>query len=132
MSAPTTNTGTRHFYTDPIAAAWQMKHHGMKLYQMAHVPTVDFATDEKSISVYRFPLKTWETINIKKGGIFLFLHPDSLRLLEPQEGDLICKEDLASTVYRGKNGLFASMPLQGAIVVSRNGKPFFWPEREEV
>jgi hypothetical protein len=62
----------RFFYTDPLAAAWQAKHFGMY-----------FLADRRSRRMTRAVLRIAGSTN----GQF-YIHPDSLRMLEPQVGDV--------------------------------------------
>lgn len=136
----------RYFYTDPLAAAWQSKHFGVNLYQEAHVPMVNYKNGEKSISLHQFPLQTWETINIKEDGIRLYISPDSLRLLEPRQGDIVEHDGIeygivldvidgeAGIQYsENENGetLCGTANIEDLIIIQRQGKPFFWPGVEE-
>lgn len=66
----------RYFYTEPLAAAWMMKHHDMQI--------VDKYADEIGEAFRRDP-SVWLDPPY-------YVHADSLHLLEPQGGDLITWE----------------------------------------
>lgn len=63
----------RYFYTDPLAAAWMAKHFGM-LFQFENGRECYFDEDPH---VFRLTSSRF------------FIHPDSMRLLEPQVGDAV-------------------------------------------
>jgi hypothetical protein len=106
----------RYYYTDPLAAAWMAKHHGMLFEDfgdLAHRyagPCLYSCLDEDHVS---FKSKRF------------YIHPDSLHLLEPQVGDFyvndfghgyrLCSEDNLESVER---------------ILERDGQPIHWPERE--
>lgn len=105
----------RYFYTDPLAAAWMAKHFGMFF---IHPYDGDAFCDEA--------VAGW-------GISPVYIHPDSLHLLESQVGDLIhvvtyCLDDEPydhhAIVYRDEQR------VKDAEVVQRNGIAFHWPECE--
>ena len=130
----------RYFYTDPLAAAWMAKHYALKFknwrwndlfFQFTPVNGVskDAATDR------------------------LYIHPDSLHLLEPQVNDYIEYYNcFMGTIWRVEYGLclvnetslangpeeeshYATLervaPADVDKIIQRNGVPFMWPESEE-
>lgn len=126
---------TRWFYSDPLAAAWMAKRHGMRFLHKATVNECDILA-LFAAGVFRFQ------------SIPLDVHPDSLHLLEPRAGDLWQETTQAGVVTAGvvistsggvitvrvperRNGKshFCCAPAIGRII-QRDGKPFFWPERE--
>ena len=111
----TTPVQKRFFYTDPLAAAWMAKHHGMRFWNGNHeihvLPLVDGEKSER-----------W------------YVHPDSLRLLEPQVGD--CCEWIGNPDTRHYSALEEEekgdpfMEAEIICIVARNGIVFHWPESE--
>lgn len=70
---------------------------------------------------------------------FLYIHPDSLILLEPQDGDTVQSNgksdytgeyaDYTKDIYTaGDRSIFTWD--ENSKIIQRNGKPFFWPEIE--
>jgi hypothetical protein len=132
----------RYYYTDPLAAAWMAKHFGMKF-------------EGGSISAFNCSVfssgRTTPHYYADDGdddfrGI---IHPDSLHLLEPKVGDIFrCwdNEDPDDTQpYRIVPN--QSTPREWTVelqyagfddsvtpneIILRDGKPFFWPEREAI
>jgi hypothetical protein len=125
----------RFFYTDALAAAWQAKHFEMRFWNGGH-------------EIHVLPLVDGE------GTGRWYIHPDSLHLLEPKEGDLVkygllshfgvigdrCEYDVEDgKLFRlsqttewdmGESfGFFASK--RDAKIIQRNGIPFHWPQFEE-
>jgi hypothetical protein len=120
---------TRYFYTDALAIAWMEEKHGFSFVDGAgnEVTVVDGA-----IIANAFGDKSSVVNNA-------YVHPDSLPLLEPKDGDLVC----ANVSYDGVTSL---APLFAYVVwgelragmnvanveriVERNGMAFMWPESE--
>lgn len=78
-------------------------------------------------------------------GFRFYIHPDSLHLLEPKVGDLVIGTDYSGKVTSlDRLGIGIAVPerLNGKFhyvigtdrvrVLQRDGKPFHWPEVEEV
>ena len=117
----------RYFYTDPLAAAWMAKQFGMRVvhpYVAASGNPEMWDSDTHSFEgfVSEFP-----------GGSRLYLHPDSLPLLEPQIGDR--DEDgfiyAAQGDWRRADSTGCSIRSAGICrTAKRNGIPFMWPEVE--
>lgn len=139
----------RYFYTDPLAAAYMAKHFGMKL-EARH-------TDEQMAEYDILESDRWfdwwdscivdgweheiETVSdavayIKDASSKIYVHPDSLHLLEPKVGDLILEPEkdtgarieLSSAYHWNKS--FDWEQRQPAKIIQRNGLPFMWPEQE--
>ena len=115
----------RYFYTDPLAGAWMAEHFGM-----------------------RFKLWTWnnlafqflpDRVGIEHDTSKLHIHPDSVHLMEPKEGDLV--------YHRGMYGRFDhcgqicveseaveticySLHSDDFRIIQRNGIAFHCPESE--
>lgn len=94
MTLPNTNTGTRYFYTDPLAAAWMAKHFGMKLRVDAD-SNGGYMIDAgaRFIDCGDTFRELWERDFSSLGK--MYVHPDSLHLLDPQLGDIITVNDPA-------------------------------------
>jgi hypothetical protein len=84
-SSPNTNSGTRYFYTDPLAAAWMAKHFGMRFRNMNNGAEI-------TIQHIIQHATTGNVCNI-------CIHPDSLHLLEPlpAPNGIMAKSIIAST-----------------------------------
>jgi hypothetical protein len=81
-------TEKRYFYRDPLAAAWMAKHFGMK-FTDAEGERI-FARMGRNL--YRKERRPAETGRFYEVAVFVdkvYIHPDSLPLLEPQENDVI-------------------------------------------
>lgn len=119
----------RYYYTDALAAAWMAKHFGMKFY---HPDGDEFAPVGTSDAVDLF-------INAEHGQR-LYIHHDSLALLEPQSGDIalncdgdatrLCDDD--DTPFQGWTRISTAREFIGtaAEIIHRNELAFFWPEVE--
>jgi hypothetical protein len=130
-------TEKRYYYTDSIAAAWMAKHFGMSFTHEWHNRRLSELSDF-----------FWETSTGDTGtyNTPLYVHPDSLHLLEPQVGDLLRARYLGvvdsirdkfiefgeSTEWIGdegsRTGFFAEEVKR---IIQRDGKHFHWPECEE-
>lgn len=108
----------RRFFTDPLAAAWMEKHHGMKF---------DIFNEEPRL----FEFYLCEDAKFM-GGKRYFIHRDSLHLLEPQELDILYR----TNGYCQTVGVHIGFPKAkaqieaGGYIIIRNGKAFHWPESE--
>lgn len=128
----------RYFYSDPLAAAWMVKHHGMTLY-IGHLPD-----DYDAYSAVNW----WHAIDDERfrrekfhqNDIRFYIHPDSLHLLEPQAGDillvglsdeepeyLLVKENVVGSLYAvsGSERYYVASTNR---FIQRKGIPFIWPE----
>jgi catechol 2,3-dioxygenase-like lactoylglutathione lyase family enzyme len=110
---------TRWFYTDPLAAAYMSKHFGMRL--------TDRTNDEEAFpacDLCREPDLRSERY---------YVHPDSLHLLEPCDGDVVrWRISDGRGGWIPEAGSFGFYEGTGSIetIIQRDGKPFFWPECE--
>lgn len=113
---------TRYYYTDPLAAAWMAEYFGMR-----------FIGDEGQ------DLDLADGCGFWRGGTYYFydnekliyIHPDSVHLLEPQEGDLLwvaTPEGLAAEFHQSPSPYGGNQEVIETI--QRNGKAFHWPEQE--
>jgi len=102
----------RYFYTDPLAAAWMAKHHGMEFWH---------TMIEIIVRAKRQHQEWADTVGNH------YIHPNSLHLLEPQIGDLLTGRN--RKVFMIFDG---STNPPHARVVERDGIAFMWPESEEI
>lgn len=121
--ATDTNTGTRYFYTDPLAAAWMASNYGMA-FENARLTLIQGGPGNSNYSDISWSLRIYDNC-------FPIIHPDSLHLLEPKVGDLV-EEALDGKVCNGHSFDYFSDPHRIIErIIQRDGKPFFWPESEE-
>ncbi len=126
-------TEKRHFYTDPLAAAWMAKHCDMQLY-LGIYPD-DF--DSYGSRNWQHCQDDWFYRQVRLGQVAprFYIHPDSLPLLEPRPRDLIrfVNADADSLVYRlVKEGEDTSYSCEDWFrIVDREKKSFMWPETED-
>lgn len=123
---------TRYFYTDPLAAAWMAKHFGMRLSLSA------FDSDE--VKLYNGEVKLLcNTLVVCSTGFVagladgkFYIHPDSVKLLEPQEGD-VCEHPMLKNYYHidGEENSRWANDLRMKII-QRNGIAFMWPETDSL
>lgn len=118
----------RYFYTEPLAAAWMVKHFGMKFE----------SCQNNGVSADYWPL----TIAGHDESQRYYIHPDSLPLLEPQVGDwgrgpyageVIGVSESLITIHvpeRHNGKSHFCQPRSEFKVTSRNGVAFMWPEGE--
>lgn len=142
----------RWYYTDPLAAAWMAAHHNMRF----NTNKIGFSYCYKTNDLIPSPqIDVWEivrdTFSIDAGYGSLeheiaekyYIHPDSLHLLEPQDGDIALDADGGAGEYRafsskwgcfygcGRDceGMDTRLPFK---IIQRNGLAFHWPESEAV
>ncbi len=130
---------SKRYYTDPLAAAWMVSRYGMKL----HFPDGDMPIlqiDMSGQAYFQYPAtdardKIWE------GHFKIFVHPDSLHLLEPQVGDIMdyFRPDTAMTMMQHWYEKYYPLKHLDQIngndcafnIIQRNGTAFMWPKVEE-
>lgn len=126
---------TRYYYTDPLAAAWMARHFGMR-YESPVRTSSNPQWDNAMFYVNRNG--NWHNVEY-------YIHPDSLHLLEPKEGDLlecnntnkllygICLafDKLAESVCVESDSGHWSIGDSRVKIIQRNNIPFMWPEKEE-
>jgi hypothetical protein len=127
IATPEHSSKKRFFYTDPLAAAWQAKHFGMKLTYVA-----EDRSDGELGPPCMIECMEWYDRNVKR----FYIHRDSLQLLEPKAGDVL---------YAGRPGAISIEQIiseeristakylirRGSRIIQRNGIPFHWPGGEE-
>lgn len=126
----------RYFYTDPFAAAWMTTHHGVTyVNDLPHgqghcFQVISRASGWADASPYDLILPC-------NGKPRVYIHPDSLHLLEPQVGDLLRGDEHTMPQIRYMDlpdseqmGTGAALMRRGFKIIQRNGIPFMWPEHE--
>jgi hypothetical protein len=126
----------KYYYTDQEQARWMGYRYGMRFFSPE--------TGEYQEEAY-----TWDNVDLVcgDGGDRAYVHPDSLRLLEPVLGDLVTvKNAFAQYIAFVEPDGFAKcnhhMPqvflcqrgdhsFKVTSIIQRGGKAFIWPEREE-
>jgi hypothetical protein len=114
----------RYFYTDPLAAAWMAKHFGMR-----H----GFIDAAGEFNEFVVPISgdddKWRT-----QGESIYVHSDSLHLLEPQVGDVFVSDRGLGKIMVPAAARRCSDQIKGdnAKIVTRRGRAFMWPDCEEV
>lgn len=123
-----------YFYTDPLAAGWMAKHHNI---QFERYYFFGIETQLIEEGWYNKAVVGWMGEDKPK----FYIHPDSLHLLEPEEGDvgisplndweMACLFCDAEWVISTPDNHF-TVEVPNIKIIQREGKPFFWPESEEV
>lgn len=123
----------KYYYDDPLAAAWMAKHFRIQFEEGRYYEGIG--------------VKITTTVAGK-----FYIHPDSIELLEPQEGDLIIIDrdytrgfypSLVKGVLKEGDDLFLVEDLDGEElsecyisfdsikeIIQRNSIPFMWPKEE--
>jgi len=112
---------TKRYYDDALQAAWMAREFGVRI------------TTENGLDVANVAVGMASRLNDS----FVYhdppyhIHPDSLRLFEPIEGDLVTSWSFPDGI-RSKSGIQKSLISKGREVkiIQRNGKAFFMPEEE--
>lgn len=132
----------RYYYNCPIAAAYMEKNFGMK-----YLVEIDYTI---SSPFDRPVVKEKRTIECDGTDIILmnygretcehgtiYIHPDSLKLLEPIIGDLyLINDDGLLDEHKNTTIVIDAALIQGwdnrfdGQIILRNGKAFIWPEVE--
>jgi hypothetical protein len=115
---------TRYFYTDELASAWMAKHFGMRF--------TSGPPDEYELT--RSYPAMWEEndgLNRSEYNRRFYIHPNSLDLLKPQNGDRLLWRGYGRTEWKYEEA-HAQTTMKGweFLILQRNGTPFIWPERE--
>ncbi len=106
----------RYYYSDPLAAAWMGKYHGIEFSDGDSLQSCC-----EAIGIFA---------NDLEGLGRFFIHPDSLNLLQPQAMDLV--------KIRNEYGVLPIPPADmveridaSYRIIQRGGIPFMWPEVED-
>lgn len=118
----------RYYYTDPLAAAWMSFRHDMKFLANPHTIKLHF-------DLFDVDLIDESNDEGLKDDIF-YIHPDSLHLLEPQEGDIIdwryTMPEEGIEIYDPNqcDGRLKLKEVYSGKIISRKGVVFHQPELE--
>lgn len=112
----------KYFYTDHLAAAWMATYYGMK-----------FTTENGNDSSFITPIHFHEPEN---GDCYfgkLYIHPDSLHLLEPMDDDKGVDDSPDQCEHMGRwvKANDCRPVIDKVRIDKRNGVAFMWPEKEE-
>lgn len=131
----------RAYYTCPILAALAAKHFGMKFGIKFHGRVIwDCLTGGEGRSKQNEwrPLATPEEIFECPHDQY-YIHPDSMRLLEPVMGDIVQLKDNHvgwvkeyGDIETAGDRVIGNIDQGTWMVLQRNGMPFPWPEFEEM
>lgn len=128
----------RYYYTNPLAAAWMVKHFGMK-----------FPWDNGKGIHSLNALCHWEHAPNRNQNRKFYIHPDSLHLLEPKISDMVsyshpgspeCIEygiiDEIQAAHPDGQSIFLKdsgdiKPEWVIDIIRRNGVGFHWPAFDE-
>ncbi len=123
---------TKLFYSDPLAAAYMTREHGVK------VVVADNEDVVQSVSDIAFDY-AFESL-VEHDEELLYVHPDSEHIFEPQEGDIILHGDWHLevmdvtddnySVYLCIDPVELEETDKYVSIIQRNSKPFFMPEVE--
>lgn len=109
----------RSFYTSPEAAGWMQRQFWMEMTDV-HGNRMEWSKHKHSWA--------WRAVGVIGTPTFtgdkIYIHPDSLHLLEPRVGDLV--------TYAVGEVMRLHPTKRTYQVIQRNGIPFHWPELEEV
>lgn len=132
-------------YSDPIKAAWQAREHGFRFVSKFCAGDISKALDaEITLPIILVNAGMPQNIVEQK----YVIHPDSLALLEPQEGDLVtnthkgnkgreCSGIISqisngsatiTTAERHNGKRYFVESVGGLQIIQRNSKAFFAPE----
>ncbi len=116
---------TKYYYDCPLEAAYMAKNFGMRF-----IAPLNAKFDWKSPDSYMSRNREWILINGK-----LYIHPDSVAMLEPRDDDLceVVDDDMFCVDCGGVYGYGCDIiERQNKFkkIIQRDGKPFFWPKME--
>lgn len=125
-----TNARIRYYYTDALKAAYMAREFGFKIY---HPENEEFQEENFSFS----ELISFVDDPFNHGAAApYYIHPDSIPLLEPKEGDLIeWWNPRAFDSYNHRYSIMDKNPVHRDnkfIILLREGKAFFTPEQEDL
>jgi hypothetical protein len=142
----------KYYYDDPLAAAWMVKHFGMRF------ELVMFNVDTKNVVHHLCSPELfveWPRLNLdtERFGLNYYIHPGDHHLLDPIPGDLVrrktdgicyvCVDEKAlhdgwgvfaapSAAYYGRTDSYQSIPFDALDIIQRNGKAFIIPKQEDL
>lgn len=128
----------KYFYTDPLAAAHMSKHFGMAFTLPEHckhswnVPGHRVTWGANSEQPYIFNAAGNGIVGLGwcKEIIPLYVHPDSLHLLEGKPGDLYFVEEDGIAIPLDEELCRKWQVRPAGSIILRGGVHFHWPETE--
>lgn len=131
---------TKLYYTDPLKAAWMARGFGVKYGIKYNDRLVWDCVTGGGDDSWR-PMAYIDVVDdIKEGSLkeAYYIHPDSLAVFEPKEGDMGIDStgrpcEIFLNNWKLVDGLaeeYGSRPCPPVIIDKRNGKAFFAPEVE--
>lgn len=130
---------TRYFYIDPLAAAWMAKHFGMKfengIFFEEFLESTEWGT-QPGRWIYRGDQEFIEENKENQSHPIwpnkVYIHPDSVKLLEPQIDDLVETTVDFCVDCGAEYGHYFKGHYPIKKIIQRNGIAFMWPEAESV
>lgn len=134
-----TNSGTRYFYRDPLAAAWMAKHFGIQLIRQYVYPNPahNYWASE--------PYSAWQSCVDTAPPDRLYVHANSLHILDPQRDDIWAVQssrndgrwwvgplDEGGLQVCVGNMWIKKENIMARKIIQRDGMSFHWPESEQV
>lgn len=142
----------KYYYTDPLAAAWMEKHHGVRyidndmplsgkedsaLSTSPMIHKINFDDYVKRGTDGLVPIHKAICLECDEADEYsaakkYYLHPNTLHLLQPQVGDVL----LSDWPEHGKENpepfyFFEGRGVYDCHTIQRKGIPFMWPEAEK-
>lgn len=112
------------YYDDPLVAAYMSREFGVTTSSEQCAKNFnweEWAHSDSLIKIFIYENNLSIDEFYEHCGKF-YIHPDSLPVFEPREGDLVCVDDTYYTV--DKYDKFGG--IKEYKIILRNGKPFFW------
>ena len=115
------------YYTDPLASAYMAREFGVEFLK-------DGLCDEETQCYWKIHVNTKfynnavQLMLLDKHKIRFIIHPDSLHIFEPMNGDLVVNYTVDENLYYEWDS--RSIFEDGEEIIQRNGKAFFMPESE--
>jgi hypothetical protein len=117
-----TANNTRYFYTDPLAAAWMDANYHMLFENDFHIDYLYVARHAKTT-----PYMSDGSPELRDK---YYIHPDSLPLLKPQDGDLCFENGWGYLRWKDLENMAGHVRDDSFKIIQRNGIPFHWPQSE--
>jgi hypothetical protein len=117
----------RWFYRDPLEVAWMAKHHGIAFHAESCDEPMRAPPEELALWI----------------DSLIFIHPESLPLLDPQNGDVVefagefdnvydaARLQKYGKKYKARPRNMVAGEHHFCKIIQRNGLAFHWPESEE-
>ena len=130
----------KHFYKDPLAAAWMAKHFGMEFF--VRYKRFDGIVESSKFTfsnIIKYTTDKWPQTWVNG----FYIRPDSLHILEPEVGDDLQfpdydqvkrytdEECVINEHYRTRDWEATASHYGQPKIIQRNGIAFMWPESEE-